>query len=217
MFRISMFLLIGMLLVSCASSAPETAAVTVQPLETKSPTVPPTPVSTPSVEPQAVAELTGTIWYMETYHDSQGNLVPFLSGSVITAKFGQDGTLSGSSGCNTYSGSYQLDGDQLQIGPLASTMMACLEPAGLMDQETAYLQVLSTAASFRLADGKLELLDDAGQVILVYSDTPPATVQLPAATDDVARLDLARRACECGLPDRYIRQRRRPANRWGIC
>lgn len=185
MFRKSIIVLIGLLLVSCASSAPETPVATVQPVETEPPAAAPNPTVPPSVETQAAGDLTGRVWYLETYKDAQGTQAPLLAGSQITAEFGSDGTLSGSSGCNRYTGSYQVDSDQLQIGALASTMMACLDPAGLMEQETAYLQVLSNAASFRLADSKLELLDDDGQVTLVFSETPPAAVEPPASTGDV--------------------------------
>ena len=133
MFRKSIFIMIGLLLVSCASSAPETPMATVEAVETEPPAAAPSPTVPPSVEPQIASDLTGRVWYLETYKDAQGNQTPLLAGSQITAEFGSDGTLSGSSGCNRYSGSYQVDGDQLQIGALASTMMACLDPAGLKE------------------------------------------------------------------------------------
>jgi heat shock protein HslJ len=183
--RILYFTLVAFLLVSCASGASQTTASPTQPLETAVAPVKPSPTAPPEPSAPLVADLQGHTWYLETFKDAQGNQTPILAGSQITVEFRVDGTVGGSAGCNTYSGSYQVDGDKLQIGQLASTMMACLDPAGLMEQETAYLQVLSDAASFRLVDSMLDLLDDAGQVVLVYTETPPATAQPPASTGEV--------------------------------
>jgi heat shock protein HslJ len=206
MLKKSLVLLIGLLLVSCATGAPQTPAVTPQPVETEPPVVAANPTEPPEVvakpteplvvaakptEPlddQPLAILPGGPWYLESYLDSGKNLAPVLPGSQVTAEFGFDGTLSGTGGCNRYTGGYKLDGAQIKIGPLASTMMACLEPAGLMEQEGAYLKALEGAVSYRLDKGKLKLLDPAGQVVLVFSDTPaaaePATgqpVETPAS------------------------------------
>jgi heat shock protein HslJ len=182
----SVILLIGLLLVSCATATPQPAAP--QPAETQ-PAAPAEPVETtpPTQEPSPTAEapdapgLTGQVWYLESYLDAQNALAALMPGSQVTAEFTPEGQVSGSSGCNRYSGGYEVDGDQIKFSPLASTMMACIEPAGLMEQEAAYLQNLGKAASFRLVDGKLEMLDAAGQVILVYSATPPVAAEQPPA------------------------------------
>ena len=41
-------------------------------------------------------------------------------------------------------------GTRSQIGPLASTMMACGEPAGVMEQEAQYLAALQSAATYQI-------------------------------------------------------------------
>jgi heat shock protein HslJ len=46
-------------------------------------------------------------------------------GTELTAVFGSDGTLTGSTGCNSFRGSYTLDGTRIKIGPLAATKKAC--------------------------------------------------------------------------------------------
>jgi len=43
------------------------------------------------------------------------------------------------------------------MGPLASTQMFCEEPAGVMDQETAYLTVLGEAESFTVDGDSLQI------------------------------------------------------------
>jgi heat shock protein HslJ len=84
-------------------------------------------------------------------------VVGIIEGTEINAVFGEDGSLSGSSGCNNYVTSYTAEGDQLTIGRVASTMMFCAEPEGVMEQEAAYLAALETAATFTIVNGQLEL------------------------------------------------------------
>jgi heat shock protein HslJ len=84
-----------------------------------------------------------------------------IPNTTITAEFTEDGSVSGSSGCNQYTTSYTVDGDQLNFGEqVASTMMACLEP--VMEQEREYLQALTATATFEIEDDVLVLLDADG-------------------------------------------------------
>ena len=60
-----------------------------------------------------------------------------LEAVAVTAQF-DDGRLSGHSGCNSYTASYEVDGDSLTIGPdIAGTNMAC--PPAQNAIERAYL------------------------------------------------------------------------------
>lgn len=70
--------------------------------------------------------------------------------------------VSGSGGCNRVMGGFELDGDKLRFGHLASTMMAC--PTG-MEQEQRFLQSLEQVERYRISGSHLELLDGAGAVI----------------------------------------------------
>jgi len=78
----------------------------------------------------------------------------------------QGGTVQGNAGCNSFNGGYALAGDGLTFGPLGSTMMAC-EPSQ-SEVEAAVLSGLEATASYRIEDGMLTLLDDAGGELLVY-------------------------------------------------
>jgi META domain len=100
-----------------------------------------------------------------------GALASPLVGTEVTATFGDDGTLSGSAGCNTYDTAYTTDGSSIEIDPPSSTRMACPEPEGVMDQEAAYLNALPTAASFRVEGGRLELLSAEGTAVVTYVRT----------------------------------------------
>lgn len=50
-----------------------------------------------------------------------------------------DGRMSGSAGCNRFSGDYSLEGDMLRTAKLASTLMACTGPNA--EQEDAFLKI----------------------------------------------------------------------------
>jgi copper homeostasis protein (lipoprotein) len=71
----------------------------------------------------------------------------------------------GSSGCNRFTGSYSLQGERLKFGSVASTKMAC--PQG-MDIERAFLDALARTATWRIAGGRLDLLDAAGQSLAQF-------------------------------------------------
>ena len=59
----------------------------------------------------------------------------------------------GSAGCNRMTGTYQLDGQKLKFGPLATTRMAC--PA--MQTETAFLKALEATTRYEVNGSSLTL------------------------------------------------------------
>jgi heat shock protein HslJ len=110
--------------------------------------------------------------------DTQWTLVTLageqpLTGTAPSAEFSAD-QISGSAGCNTYFGTYTVRDGELTISDVANTEMWCADPEGVMDQEQAFLAALRSAASYRLAGERLELLDAAGSVILAFGPGPAA-------------------------------------------
>ena len=106
--------------------------------------------------------LQDTGWELESL---TGN--DLLPGTTITLKF-EGEQISGSAGCNQYGGSYQAGADSLSVGDTFATEMGCMEPAGILEQESAYLTALGTAATYQVAADRLEVYDDAGTQILVF-------------------------------------------------
>ncbi len=93
----------------------------------------------------------GTSWTVASI-----NGAPTPADARPTMVFEFDGSLSGSSGCNQYSGSFRTDGDRITVRDLASTMMAC--EAGVMAQEQAFTAALGGATTWRLTEqGNLQL------------------------------------------------------------
>ena len=96
-----------------------------------------------------------------------------LPGTTITAKFADDGTLTGSSGCNTYQTAFSLGKGSIEIEPPAATEMACDTPQGVMDQEAAYLAALPTAVGYRVDGGSLALVSADGTYVASYTRARP--------------------------------------------
>lgn len=113
----------------------------------------------PSEQPDGVA---GS-WNVLGYNNGQEAVVSLVLGTELTAEFSDDGMVSGSAGCNDYTGEYSVDGDTVSIATLAQTSRACIEPDGVMDQELQYLQALQSAATWSIRDGVLTFrtADDA--------------------------------------------------------
>lgn len=79
--------------------------------------------------------LAGTRWALLSLANE-----PVPDGITATLMF-DAGQASGSGGCNTFNGQYEVTGsDSIRIGPLASTRKACPDPA--MSFEATYLAAL---------------------------------------------------------------------------
>ena len=103
----------------------------------------------------------------------QGDAVKsVLLGTEITASFDERGELSGSAGCNTYRASYTLGRGQIEIAEPTATRKTCAEPAGIMDQEAAYLAALAMAADYRVDGRVLQLLTAEGTQVASYTRAP---------------------------------------------
>jgi heat shock protein HslJ len=118
--------------------------------------------------PAGGADLQDTRWVLITLEGK-----PPLAGSAPSAEFSAD-QISGSTGCNTYFGTYEAGGSEMTIGDVAHTEMWCAEPEGVMDQEQAFLTALAAVTGYRLAGERLELLDDSEGANLTFEPQPAA-------------------------------------------
>lgn len=105
-------------------------------------------------------------WEVINYYRSDA-VVSVITGTTITARF-DDGTISGNTGCNEYSGSYEVDGRSITIGPLRTTRRACVDAAA-GGQESDYLAALELARSFSLDGSNLTLLREGGTIAVIYA------------------------------------------------
>ena len=115
--------------------------------------------------------LEGSSWQVIGYNNGMGGVVSVIIGTEITADFGEDGQLTGSASCNNYFASYETEGDNITIGPAGSTMMACPEPEGIMEQEQQYLAALETAATYKITGLALEMRTAEGSLVANFQRT----------------------------------------------
>lgn len=102
-----------------------------------------------------------------SWHITQlrGQSVADFSPAQLT--FAVDGKLSGNNSCNNFVGSYVLNGKQLLIKPVASTMKACVDV--LMQQEQQIMQLLPQVTTAITENGMLQLVDPSGMVLITLS------------------------------------------------
>jgi putative lipoprotein len=117
-----------------------------------------------SVADAADAPLENTFWKLNRVGNSSVTIAAGTREIHLTLK--SDALrVSGFSGCNTFTGTYSLEGGRLTFGNLASTMMAC--PSG-MDIEQAFQQALGETVTWRIGGQTLELVDPSGTVVAVF-------------------------------------------------
>jgi len=84
------------------------------------------------------------------------------------------GRISGSGGCNRFSGALEVKADTWQASDIALTRQEC--GPELMKEEASFIEALEAARSHRVEGGLLTLLDESGAVRLrlVHLPRPPA-------------------------------------------
>jgi len=123
---------------------------------------------TPLLEFAAISQdLAGSSWDLLAYNNGTGGFQSTIIDVPVTALFAEDGALSGSAGCNTYNATWEADDNKLEIGPIASTAMACADEA-VNQQESRYLELLGLADTYRIDAGALEIFDAEGMRTLQY-------------------------------------------------
>jgi heat shock protein HslJ len=104
----------------------------------------------------------GGAWVLVEGEGPDGE-VPLVEDAPITLDV-EDDELGGTAACNSYGGSIEVDGQQLQIRELFQTEMAC-EPARIMDSEAAYLRALQTVDAHARDGDRLELTGESTRLV----------------------------------------------------
>jgi heat shock protein HslJ len=125
-------------------------------------------VNIPGIRSSAGVSITRTDWTLQSYGTMTESLTPVKSGTVVTAVFDRNGTVSGSSGCNHYHANYTVSDFAITLSPPVSTKIFCSE-SGVMQQESDYLNDLPKAVELRISESVLILYDKYGKPVLVFS------------------------------------------------
>lgn len=116
--------------------------------------------------PSNAADIEGVEWQIDEITGEVAANID-LGGAAVPTLLLEDGTASGDSGCNTFTGVYSIDGDALELGELAVTEMACDDD--IMAVESAYLAALGEITVFEQDGELLELTSESTDTVLVYS------------------------------------------------
>lgn len=132
--------------------------------------------------------LAGTNWRLVSF-GPVGTEENVVSGTKPTLNFAEDGRASGSTGCNSFSGTYTVRGDTLSFGRMISTKRACLDQRA-NQQEQLYLTALEQARWFRLASNRLTIYYISRRNVLNFESDSPETPgePQPNESDPVAAL-----------------------------
>ncbi len=103
--------------------------------------------------------LDGTSWKLFAYRKSRP-----IPGTTITAEF-ENGQVQGSAGCNTFSGEYSISGGMIHFENVAITLMACLDPEGVMEQEQLIMEFIWDAQNYRLSADQLMIFRSDGEAL----------------------------------------------------
>ena len=122
-----------------------------------------------------VGPLAGTSWMLTALNEASP-----LPNTAITLDFVDEITAGGSSGCNSYSTTYETEGIRISFGATAGTAKACLPL--LMAQELSYLEALSAAAFYEVSDQMLRLFDADTTLLAEFE---PASSELAGSAWDV--------------------------------
>lgn len=126
-------------------------------------TSPPTATS-----PSTTSPLANTNWTLQSYNNGAGGMTTLIPDTEITANFTTD-QITGNGGCNTYNGRYTTDSSSnLTISDLAIGRVACGEPAGIMEQESNYTNLLQQTARYQISGSQMTMFDANGRALLQF-------------------------------------------------
>ncbi len=116
-------------------------------------------VAEPSVSARALG---GTEWHLNAILEGEVS-VSVVAGTDPTLLVDQDaGTLSGSTGCNTFGGAAVVESESITITDLVATKMACTKD-GVMGEESAILDILGRAVTWGVEGDRLLITADDGR------------------------------------------------------
>ena len=112
---------------------------------------------------EAPPRLEGVSWEVTAYNNGRHAVTSPKLGTQLTLTF-NDGTVSGSSGCNRFHGTFKAQGNVLSVGPLGMTRMMC--DTAVMTQEHEFLVALESATRWEIARGMLDVHRADGERVL---------------------------------------------------
>lgn len=201
MKRLALVTLSVVLAAACSRTPEEPATAATPPAAEPAPATAPTPP--PATAPASTVDanlLGGHHWLLQQAVDAKGQRIEALfarADKPVQLDFNQ-GRINVSNTCNRIGGGYRLDGTNLIVSDLASTMMACVDKKLMaLDQEVSK-RLQGTQAAGLTADGSLTLTSTGGDV-LTFRGEPTAETRF-GGPGEIAFLEIAPESKPCTHP-----------------
>lgn len=115
------------------------------------------------------SELTNSSWSLGTVQGTGTLMIPAnTTGSTPTLSFGASGSIAGSTGCNSFGGSYLVSASRLTITPQHTTTRKCAT-VDLMRQDVALNRSLPQVRQYQISGNVLQLSGQNGTLLLTYN------------------------------------------------
>ncbi len=106
---------------------------------------------------QSTAALINTYWKLVELDGKKIPIAPSHKRQIRITLASEGSRIIGFSGCNQFSGTFKLTGNELKFSQMAGTMMACVGP--YMELEGRVLKMLNTTTAYRIKGEQLFLLE----------------------------------------------------------
>ena len=112
-----------------------------------------------------LTQLVGTEWSVTSLLGKSLNAAEITKG-LPSLDFSDNGKLFGSTGCNSFTGSYKLEGTKLSLDPGAMTKMMCSD-----NTEQDFLNAINQVTNLKMDGNTLNLLNGANTVMSLIPKT----------------------------------------------
>ena len=112
-----------------------------------------------------LTELVGTEWNVTSQLGKSLNAADITKG-LPSLNFSDNGKLFGSTGCNSFTGSYKLEGTKLSLDPGAMTKMMCSD-----NTEQDFLNAINQVTNVKMDGNTLNLLNGSKTVMSLVPKT----------------------------------------------
>ena len=115
------------------------------------------------------ASIQGIAWGLAQYGDPAG-LTEARGEPRPAILFQADGKVTGSTGCNMFTGTYAIDNDRIHFGSITPSTQKCSTPdPSLMEQEQALLLILQQADHIVIEPARLQIISSGNNRLIVFN------------------------------------------------
>lgn len=154
-----------------------------------------------AVVPVDPAQLTGTVWVLESVGDATGpdSSVASTVGERAHLELRQDGSVVGSTGCRTFDGAYTLQGDTVQLHEMAMRDLKC--PTDVRTQDDRVVSVIGDGFVTEITGERLTASDPDGSALEYRSDGPLSATPTVGTTWTLLEASVDARVLDAGNGD----------------